>query len=503
MKPLFLFKSLNNNHYLFNFKKKQIIYCHPIMVEIILLWKEDISKFNIDYIYKQLSSRYNKNELLYYFNKIYALSKLGIFENDEIITEVDAEILPEMVKQQLANAQQITFEVTESCNLNCKYCGYGDLYWNHDERTYSKLDVGVAFNFLNYLINLWNSSLNNSHKKNITIGFYGGEPLLNFLFIKNTVRLIINSELKHNRVRFGMTTNGVLLDKYIEFLVEHNFYLLISLDGNEDHSSYRIFKDGSNSFKKVYENVLNIKEKYPDFFENNISFNSVLHNRNNVEDIITFFDENIGKIPRISQLNNIGIRKNKLDEFNTMFQLTSKSINDSKNSTYVKEKMEFNFPGNYNKAVFLNSLLDNTFWSYDDIINKKEINYIKRIPTGTCFPFRKKIFVTAKGKILPCERIGHQFSLGDVTRDKINLNTNNIGNKYKLYYLKLKSQCEKCYLFPICQKCIFNIQSLNENPICSDFTDYDRFQNYLIDSVTYFENNTELYEQVMKNLIIV
>lgn len=37
---------------------------------------------------------------------------------------------------------------------------------------------------------------------------------------------------------------------------------------------------------------------------------------------------------------------------------------------------------------------------------------LKTIPTGTCIPLVKRMFVTVTGKILPCERIGQQFALG-------------------------------------------------------------------------------------------
>jgi uncharacterized protein len=34
----------------------------------------------------------------------------------------------------LANLPQLTFEVTDACNLKCKYCGYGDFYDDYDDR---------------------------------------------------------------------------------------------------------------------------------------------------------------------------------------------------------------------------------------------------------------------------------------------------------------------------------------------------------------------------------
>lgn len=29
---------------------------------------------------------------------------------------------------QLINLRQLTFEITDACNLKCEYCGYGELY---------------------------------------------------------------------------------------------------------------------------------------------------------------------------------------------------------------------------------------------------------------------------------------------------------------------------------------------------------------------------------------
>lgn len=44
------------------------------------------------------------------------------------------------IAEYLANTPQITFEITERCNLSCVYCGYGKLYSNKDMRTRSHTD---------------------------------------------------------------------------------------------------------------------------------------------------------------------------------------------------------------------------------------------------------------------------------------------------------------------------------------------------------------------------
>ncbi|WP_455949496.1 hypothetical protein [Odoribacter laneus] len=55
----------------------------------------------------------------------------------------------EMIQQQLENLKVLTFEVTDKCNLNCKYCTYGQVYQGHDERQGKNLDFSIARNMLN------------------------------------------------------------------------------------------------------------------------------------------------------------------------------------------------------------------------------------------------------------------------------------------------------------------------------------------------------------------
>ena len=38
------------------------------------------------------------------------------------------------VLYQLVHLKQLVFEVTDACNLRCKYCAFSDLYEGYDER---------------------------------------------------------------------------------------------------------------------------------------------------------------------------------------------------------------------------------------------------------------------------------------------------------------------------------------------------------------------------------
>lgn len=89
------------------------------------------------------------------------------------------------IKECLCNTPQITFEITEKCNLNCLYCGYGKLYSDKDPRKNRDLPVRWAMDFLNYMAGLWKTEYNTSARNNVHVSFYGGEPLINFGFIEH------------------------------------------------------------------------------------------------------------------------------------------------------------------------------------------------------------------------------------------------------------------------------------------------------------------------------
>ena len=90
----------------------------------------------------------------------------------------------EQIFSKLVNLEQLTFEVTDACNLNCKYCGYGSLYSTHEKRENTFMDFEMAKKIIDYLYNIWSVHLGITSPRKIIFGFYGGEPLLNMPLIK-------------------------------------------------------------------------------------------------------------------------------------------------------------------------------------------------------------------------------------------------------------------------------------------------------------------------------
>lgn len=90
----------------------------------------------------------------------------------------------------LVNLRQLTFEVTDACNFKCRYCGYGDMYYGHDDRKGDNMPIEIGLQTIDYLTNIWKSNVPFSHRPLTYISFYGGEPLLNIKFIKELVAYI-------------------------------------------------------------------------------------------------------------------------------------------------------------------------------------------------------------------------------------------------------------------------------------------------------------------------
>lgn len=506
MKAHTIFKSKGGNRYIHDSKNKQTILCHPILYFLLGLketgtdpeqwfhqWMEN---FIVIDDYGQVS----REEVQYYLKKYSILKENGFFNSRNQKTSINAIMTAEDVKRNLANTKIVTFEITDKCNLKCAYCGYGKFYDNYDCRTNLSLDARIAKCLLSYLQNFWNSPLNCSHDKNIYIGFYGGEPLLNFSLIKEIVYYLKNSHMQHNRFSFSMTTNALLINKYMDFLVEHNFNLLISLDGNEESNSYRVFKNGKPAYNKILENILALKKSYPEFFQNKVNFNAVIHNKNSVSKIFHFFKNNFSKYPSISPLNTTGIRDNLKKTFWKTYSNFEESLYNNEDYSVIQEEMFIKLPNIEKLSMFLAKETDFYFNNYNELLHSTE--EAVRFPTGTCSPFTKKIFVTVTGKILPCEKIGQKYNLGLVDKQGVYIDCEAIAKKYNSWFAKLKSKCNNCYNIDMCAQCIFNLNIEEKEPECNGFINRCSYSKYLSSYLSFIEQEPKIFKKILKKVFV-
>ena len=414
-------------------------------------------------------------------------------------------ITSEDVRRCLSNSPQLTFEITDTCNLKCEYCGYGKFYSDYDERKSTRLSPQRAKALLDYLGSLWRSELNVSHNQNVYISFYGGEPLMNVPFIKEIISYVEELDCPSRSFTFNMTTNGILLDRYIDYLVEKKVRLLISLDGDRYNTSYRVDHRGVNAFDRIVKNVDLVRARYPDYFEQSVNFNAVLHNRNSVESIYEFFQTRYGKVPSIGELNNSGIRPEMREEFNRTYQSSTESLMQSEHYSEIERGMFLKSPTYHSATLFLMQHSEHAYRDYNELLfGKAKQDDELTIPTGTCLPFGKKIFVTVNGKILPCERIGHQFALGHVDDLGVHLDFEAIADRYNGYYRKMNPQCSACHNRKACSQCVFNLGDIDgpKAPRCLGFMSKQDAEHYRGTQLRFFQENPEAYHKIIIEVII-
>ena len=411
-------------------------------------------------------------------------------------------ISADIIINSIANMPQLVFEVTDACNLKCKYCAYGEMYDDYDAREEKMLPVDKAIRLIDYLVDFWNSGRNKSIGQTTFISFYGGEPLLNMPFVRTIVDYVENKiNCPNRRFIFSMTTNAILLHKYMDFLRNHRFNLLISLDGNRDNTAYRVDKAGNQIFDRIVKNVDKVKEKYPDYFKEKVYFNAVLHNKNSVEEIYRFFKEKYDKMPSIGELNNVGIRKEMQEVFKKTYRNSEESLHQSEHYEEIERDMFIRSSSYQSVTLFLHQYSGFVFKDYTDLLFDHSEQ--KKLPTGTCIPFLKKMFVTVNGKILPCERISHQFALGEITDTEVRLDMEAIANKYNAYYAKFENQCSKCKTAKSCIQCIYNVSDLEGKPVCHGFMNEESFRNYVNSQMRFLEKNPESYKKIMEEVIVI
>lgn len=173
-----------------------------------------------------------------------------------------AKLYPELARQdnpELDNSEKtlsrtITFQVTDDCNLACKYC----YQINKGKR---RMSLDTAKKYIDLLLTGEKGMKEYLHPENspaLIIEFIGGEPFLEIELIDQICDYLFDKmiELDHKWLTmhtFSICSNGVLYfdPKVQRFLNKHKNHLSFSvtIDGNKElHDSCRVFHDGSPSY---------------------------------------------------------------------------------------------------------------------------------------------------------------------------------------------------------------------------------------------------------------
>ena len=153
------------------------------------------------------------------------------------------------------NIKALCLHVAHVCNLSCSYC-FASQGKYHGERAIMSLET--AKRSIDFLIE------NSGNHKNLDVDFFGGEPLMNWDVVKETVRYAREMEKLHNKnIRFTLTTNGMLIDdEVIDFCNKEMHNVVLSLDGRKDvHDRFRKDYSGNGSYDQIVDKFKHFVQK--------------------------------------------------------------------------------------------------------------------------------------------------------------------------------------------------------------------------------------------------
>ena len=161
-------------------------------------------------------------------------------------------------------AKNVTFIVTEDCQLRCRYCY---LVGKNPGR---RLEFAVAKRTVDYLL----AERKLFGEPSVIWEFIGGEPLMEIKLIDKVsdyikLRMYETDHPWFNSYRFSFSTNGLMYDdarvqRYIDKNYTH-VSIGITIDGiREKHDLMRVYPDGSGSYDAVVRNIPLWLRQFPD-----------------------------------------------------------------------------------------------------------------------------------------------------------------------------------------------------------------------------------------------
>lgn len=286
----------------------------------------------------------------------------------------------------------LCLNISHSCNMNCMYCFAegGTFGENMDKKKAAFMDIKTAKFAVDFLME------KSKGLKNCEVDFFGGEPLLNWNVLKQTVDYALKqASLYDKNIKFTLTTNGLSLNKeVINFLNEYDFAVVLSLDGRKEvHDSNR--KDLKNI--GTYDRIVPLYKEF-------------VKSRNHKEYFVrgTFTAENIDFSNDVEHILGLGFK-----------DISLEPVVCSNNHNYSLENVDFKrIEEEYQKLALF----------YEEKANKGEgfsfYHFEVDLDGGPCLKKRfsgcgagnEYLAVTPSGQIYPCHQFVGQsdFLMGNV-----------------------------------------------------------------------------------------
>lgn len=332
----------------------------------------------------------------------------------------------------------LTILPTGKCNFKCPYCFESDKSFCRTAMTMEKQNT--LLKFVQKVI---------PKHKSLTIGWFGGEPLLEPQIIKylseNLIRMCNARFLPYSS---EITTNGFFLDeKTFDMLYKLKIYSYqITIDGvKEHHDKYRIARNGKGTYDIIMSNLLRIKNsRHYKFARILLRVNVLKDSFERFDEFIDYISTTFGDDPR--------------------FKITFMPVADFSggNNNVETEKVT---------AEEIHEKLSENISYMTTLFDEREVRIASLMPKRKCVAARKNTYVIAPDlSVYKCcvyfdystNKIGYIKANGDLAINEI---------MHRKWYSmnKLFASCADCFYFPVCKStaCPIRMQSKKNDSGCA------------------------------------
>lgn len=359
--------------------------------------------------------------------------------------------LDELIKY---NAESIfmrkfVLEITQDCNFRCSYCSNTlEKTFRHHQKMHMPLSVAKASADMYFrLYTDFLGKVPEQYRKAFvshfppTLGFYGGEPTLNWKVLTQAAdyyKSLPWEEHGVDRSKLSLTVNSNLShisEEMLRFLVDNDAQLFASLDGPaSEHDKCRVDVAGQPTFERAYRNLLKIKNFDKEYFEHKVLILAVEADEYDRKLTHEFLDS-LG-----CQVNYLSMTR--YDCFVNMPEERIKYI-----ETHRGELIEAEYSNYMNNPE--KSIADYTFATSLRTDRPSYENTANLLPT--CPVGKDNIMVDVEGNLHICHKTDGSFVLGNV---ESGLHDEALRSFYlKLAQLSNGSDCRRCWAFRKCGFC--------------------------------------------------
>ena len=351
----------------------------------------------------------------------------------------------EQLSKHLVN--QVILNITEECNFRCRYCTFSGKYPSFRRHGQKSMPWSILKKSVDFLVANSKFILEET-QKDLHLGFYGGEALLESEKIFRTVAYIAKRYGDiFPRFQFSLTTNGSRFNRQnIRKFIEYGFVLHVSLNGPKDiHDAYRISKDGGGTHDLIVEKLRSIQKMDRRFFEQNVGFSVVFCPQFQVQSVIEYFRRSFSR-NRFFTASLVELEDTKLFRALDM----GKELREY-DSDLRRLKKEYFLA---KRAKEDDEILYSLFEKPLAVLHRRPLHALgeEMFPSGPCLPGLDKVFVDTEGNLHLCEKINWNFPIGHVDEG---LDTARI---FQLIegYLRCADGCKGCWAFRLCDDCFLS-----------------------------------------------